>query len=93
MEFGAVFNLPFHSMPTIQSQEMLCQGTKGEKIKMYQSRNYKSVDLFFFFKNTHIESSSLLDNQFYQDYGGLLRVLKYVCSCLFYNSTILTGRI
>lgn len=49
MEFGAVFNLPFHSMPTIQSQEMLCQGTKGEKIKMYQSRNYKSVDLFIFF--------------------------------------------
>lgn len=29
--FGAIFNLPFHSMPTIQSQEMLCQGTKGKK--------------------------------------------------------------
>jgi len=29
MDFSAIFSLPFHSMPTIQSQEMLCQGTKG----------------------------------------------------------------
>lgn len=33
MDVGAIFNLPSHSMPTIQSQEMLCQGTKGNKNK------------------------------------------------------------
>lgn len=75
--FGAIFNLPFHSMPTIQSQEMLCQGTKGKKKGKKKNIRIGTINLKInLFLSIHITSSPLSDNQFYHDFGGL-RVLKY----------------
>lgn len=61
-QFGAIFNLPFHSMPTIQSQEMLCQGTKEKRKKRVGIRNLWWVLSVVFFK-IHIDAS-LSDNNF-----------------------------